>query len=174
MRAAFAILVAIGCGAAEPAAVPERSLACAGGEPPQGSAAARLGWMIGEWVSEEDETQTIERWCAAADGALVGDSRTSEAGREVHTEVLRIEARGDSLVYIASPVRQAITEFAGAASCGSDTLGNCSESCEAAFSNPAHDFPTDITYGRCMQTELLVATIRGGERRASWTFRRRP
>lgn len=149
------------------------SLDCAAGPAPEGSPADALQWMIGTWESAED--RTTERWCEAADGSLVGDNRTVDpAGREVHSERLRIVQRGDALVYIASPSTQATTEFTGRARCGPDTLGNCATTCEAVFENPAHDFPKTVTYGRCLQNEFLVATISGDDtqRRASWTFRR--
>lgn len=153
---------------AEPAALPCVDRA------PAGSPAEQLDWMIGEWVSEEDGAVTTERWCAGEGGALVGDNHTRAGDRVVHSETLRVEARGDALVYVASPVHQATTEFIGHARCGSDELeGNCARSCEATFRNPEHDFPTEIVYGSCVGSGTLVATIRGGERRASWTFHRR-
>lgn len=166
----------LACGAAPAASIeeppPEGELACVHGAP-EGSPAATLDWMIGTWVSEDEGRVTAERWCVGEGGALLGDSRTVADGRVVHTETLRIEGRGESLVYVASPSGQATTEFVGAARCGSDVLtGNCARSCEATFENPAHDFPTSITYARCVQNEHLVATIRGGDRRASWTFTR--
>lgn len=177
MRALVLVALTLGCGGAQPAA-PEASssepLACVDVAPPARSAAAQLAWMIGAWSStDEDGAETVERWCAGGDGSLLGESRTIAGGRVVHTETLRVEARGDALVYVASPSGQATTEFIGSARCGSE-LGNCAETCEAVFSNPEHDFPNEITYGRCLQNELLVATIRGGERRASWTFERQP
>jgi len=162
----------------ERAAAPERTPsalpACVEGAPPEGSAAARLSWMSGTWASEEGGARTVERWCAGEGGALVGDNHTSVNGRVVHTERLRIEARGNALVYIASPSGQATTEFTGDVTCGTEAGRNCSRTCEAVFRNAAHDFPNEITYGRCLQNEFLVATIHGksGERRASWEFRR--
>lgn len=177
MRALVLVALTLGCGSAEPAASEPTSsapAACVEGAPPAGSAAARLEWMIGSWSStDEDGAQTVERWCAGEGGALIGENRTVAGGRVVHSEALRVEARGDALVYVASPSGQATTEFTGSARCGSDR-GNCAETCEAVFANPEHDFPNEITYGRCRQNELLVATIRGGERRASWTFERQP
>lgn len=175
MRTALSFALALGCAGTQPPAPSGlvEQPACVEGALPPGSAAARLDWMIGTWVSAGDGAQTIERWCAGPRGVLVGENRTLSGGRVVHSETLRIEARGARLVYVASPSGQPTTEFAGEARCGSLT-GNCSETCEAVFSNPEHDFPNEITYGRCMQNELLVATIRGGERRASWTFERRP
>lgn len=158
---------------AEETASPAATLPCVEGEPPPDSPAARLDWMIGTWVSGEEGAVTTERWCRGERGALVGDNVTRANGEVVHSEVLRIEVRGDRLVYVASPSGQTTTEFSGDARCGSDVIeGNCSRSCEAVFENPEHDFPNTITYGRCVQNDLLVATIAGGERRASWTFRR--
>jgi hypothetical protein len=156
---------------------PPAQEACTGDEaPPPGSPAEQLHWLVGTWVATDDGTTTTERWCATEDGSLAGDNRTVDAsGREVHSERIRISARGDDLVYTASPSGQATTEFTGRTRCGSDTMGNCETTCEAVFENPAHDFPKTITYGRCLQNEFLVATIAGTDeqRRASWTFRRR-
>ncbi len=177
------LLVALLAGCSGPRAVaepqralgPAAELACVEGDPPAGSPAERLAWMIGTWVSEEDGAITTERWCAGEGGVLVGGNATRAGGEVVHSEELRVEAQGDRLVYVASPSGQATTEFTGDARCGSDVPeGNCARSCEAVFANPEHDFPNEITYGRCLQNELLVATIRGGERRASWTFRAAP
>ncbi len=151
------------------------ALPCVVGPPPAGSPAAQLDWMIGAWVSDEEGTETTERWCAGEGGALVGTNVTPAGARVVHSERLRIEARGDALVYVASPSSQATTEFTGHAECGSDVLaGNCDRSCEAVFENPEHDFPTEIVYGACVGSGVMVATIRGGDRRESWTFRRTP
>jgi hypothetical protein len=176
MRALVLVTLTLGCGGAQPATEPEREtsseLRCADGAPQAGSAAAELEWRRGTWSSTgEDGAETVERWCAGEDGALVGESRTTAGGQVVHSETLRVESRGEALVYVASPSGQATTEFTGSARCGGE-LGNCAETCEAVFANPEHDFPNEITYGRCLQNELLVATIRGGERRASWTFER--
>ena len=184
MRALVLVALTLGCGGAQPASEPaptsSEQARCIEGAPPAGSAALHLEWMIGTWSSTgEDGAETVERWCAGEDGSLIGESRTIAGGQVVHSETLRIEARGEELVYVASPSGQATTEFTGSARCGgelhsSDTSANCAETCEAVFSNPEHDFPNEITYGRCTQNELLVATIRGGERRASWTFERQP
>jgi hypothetical protein len=151
------------------------SLPCIAGPAPQGSPAARLDWMIGTWVSSDDEdSETTERWCIGEGGVLLGESHTRAGDRVVESEQLRIEARGDALLYVASPSTQAATEFTGDARCGSDVvMGNCDRSCEATFANPQHDFPTEIVYASCVQSRVMVATIRGGDRRASWTFHAR-
>lgn len=151
------------------------ALACVDGAAPAGSPAARLDWLIGTWIASDDDTETTERWCMGEGGALVGESRARQGDRELESEAMRIEARGDALVYVASPSGQARTEFTGDVHCGSDVLaGNCDRSCEASFANPTHDFPTELVYGSCVGSGFLVATIRGGERRASWTFHRAP
>lgn len=183
MRALVLVALTLGCGGAQPAseAAPTSSeqAGCTEGAPRAGSAASQLEWMIGTWSSTgEDGAETVERWCAGEDGSLIGENRTIAGAQVVHSETLRVEARGDVLVYVASPSGQATTEFTGGARCGgeldSSGASNCAETCEALFTNPEHDFPNEITYGRCTQNELLVATIRGGERRASWTFERQP
>jgi hypothetical protein len=157
------------------------ALPCVEAAPPDRSPAERLDWMSGLWVTwaigEKEDTLTTEQWCPGDGGALIGYSETRRGFRVVQSERMRIEADGDALVYIASPSGQATTAFRGTTRCGRPgemDAGNCSRSCEAVFSNPTHDFPKQITYSRCTQNDLLVATISGDDdqRRASWSFRR--
>lgn len=83
-------------------------------------------------------------------GTMLGMSRTVRDGRTVEYESLRIEERSGRLVYVASPSRQATTNFTVTAA--SDTL--------AAFENPAHDFPRRILY-RPGRADSLWARIEG-------------
>jgi hypothetical protein len=135
-----------------------------------GAPTATLEWMIGTWVADTGGSTTRERWCPGAGGVLVGESETLADGAVVHRETLRIEAREGALVYVASPSGQATTEFVGDARCSSE--GPCERSCEVTFENPQHDFPTEIAYASCVSSGEMVATIRGGDRSASWTFTR--
>lgn len=67
---------------------------------------------------------------------LVGMSRAVRDGRTVSHEALRIEARGEGLVYVADPSGQTLTEFASVEV--TDT--------SAVWENPGHDFPQRIIY----------------------------
>lgn len=169
--------LSLGCAAAPVASAPPR-LACVDEAAPDGSAASALHWIIGDWASRGDGAETVERWCVGEGGVLMGDHRTTEDGREVHSEAMRIEPRGDTLVYVVSSSHEGTIELAGTVSCANDTLDNCTESCEAVFSNPEHD-PAWITYRQCLQADVLHKRIvgneahRNGHRHAMWTFRRR-
>lgn len=83
-------------------------------------------------------------------GLLLGASRTTRGDTLVEYEALRIEEAGDTLVYVASPSRQATTRFRAAGVRG-DT---------ARFEDPAHDFPQRIGYVR-RGADSLVAWIEG-------------
>ncbi|MCZ7681905.1 MAG: DUF6265 family protein [Sandaracinaceae bacterium] len=99
MRSSTALLamLALGCGSPQPAdrspslPAPAAELACVEGDPPAGSPAERLSWMIGTWESEEDGAITTERWCPGEGGVLVGDNATRAGGEVVHSEALRVE-----------------------------------------------------------------------------------
>jgi len=125
-------------------------------EPAVGQAAGpgidlgRLGWLAGCWERRAGERVVLEMWMAPAGGTMLGASRTVVAGRTRDYEHLRIEARGDSLIYTALPSRQRETSFRAA------TLADSGFTVD----NPAHDFPTRISYRR-IGPDSLVARIEG-------------
>lgn len=106
-----------------------------------------LAWLEGTWVAEVNGTRTEERWTPPAGGGMLGTSRTLRGERMVGFEFLRIVARPGGLVYIAQPGGRPPTEFAL-------TAGGPER---AVFENPAHDFPTRLTYrrtGRMLRVEV--------------------
>lgn len=123
-----------------------------GSEAAMDTAAAldRLRWMAGCWERRTPDQHTEEQWMMPRGGTMLGMSRAVRDGRTVGFESLRIEERNGRLVYVASPSRQAMTEFTATAV--SDTL--------AAFENPAHDFPQRILY-RPGRADSLWARIEG-------------
>lgn len=82
---------------------------------------------------------------------MLGTSVTVKGGRAVFFEFLRIDRRGDSIVYIAQPRGRAPVEF---------TLAEPRTN-RAIFVNPANDFPRRIIYE--LGGASLRATIDGGE-----------
>ena len=106
-----------------------------------------------------------ERWTTPRGGLLLGTSRTSRNDSIVEFEQIRIETRRDGIFYVASPSRQATTEFK--ASLVLDSA--------VAFENPEHDFPKKIMY-RKAGADSIVASIegpRGGQtRRIAYPYRR--
>ena len=97
---------------------------------------SELKWLSGSWKLEAKGKLIEEHWMAPAGGSMIGMSRTIVDGNMLAFEFLRIEQRGDSLVYIAQPQGNPPTEFA---------LVQASAS-ELVFANPQHDFPQRIRY----------------------------
>lgn len=93
---------------------------------------------------------TEEHWMSPRGGVMIGMSRTVRGESLVELEQVRIESRGADLYYVASPLRQATAEFKATAS----------DSASVTFENPAHDFPTKISYRR-QGTDSLIAAIEG-------------
>lgn len=108
-----------------------------GGGAPR-DALAPLAWMAGCWARVTEASRLEEQWMEPRGGLMLGMSRLVRDGRAVSHEALRIEDRGGTVVYVAWPSGQAVTEFAAAAI--DDTL--------AVFENPEHDFPQRILYLR--------------------------
>ncbi len=99
---------------------------------------ATLPWLIGCWARARNDVTTEERWTVAPDGSLDGRGRTLRGGTVVGTETVRITGQGDSLRYTADPSGQSVATFAATAVTDSSVT----------FANPAHDFPTRISYRR--------------------------
>ena len=116
---------------------------------PATATVADLSWMAGCWTITSPSRTVTEFWLPPAGGTMIGVSRTvvKEKTTEYEFLVLRVGAGG--LEYVATPSGQAQTVFKAT----KVTRG------EVVFENPAHDFPTRITYRQA--DEGLVATIDG-------------
>ncbi len=110
---------------------------------------ADLGWLSGCWQYAAGARIVTEFWLPPDSGTMLGLSRTVAGGKTVEHEflLLRIGPRG--IEYVAKPSGQAEAVFT-ATKVGPG---------EAVFENPAHDFPTRITYRKT--DSGLVATIGG-------------
>jgi hypothetical protein len=95
-----------------------------------------LKWLTGSWRMEKTDRVIEEQWNAPTGGVMLAVGRTVKNGKLVEFEFLRIEQRGDSLVYLAQPGGQPPTEFA---------LESMTPS-EVVFANLLHDFPKRIRY----------------------------
>ena len=123
-----------------------------GTRPARGSAALidRVAWLAGCWELRAGARVIHERWMAPLGGTMMGMSRTVVRDTTREWEQLRIESRGDRIVYLALPSGQAMAEFTGEVV--TDTL--------VVFANPAHDFPQRILY-RVAGADSVVARIEG-------------
>jgi glyoxylase-like metal-dependent hydrolase (beta-lactamase superfamily II) len=122
-----------------------------------GTPESRLSWLLGCWQMTRRGSTIEERWSVAPDGSLSGRGRTLRDGTVVDSEVVTITARGDTLVYTANPAGQAQALFL--APTATDTSVN--------FTNPAHDFPTRVSYRRAGAMGLtaeIAGAGSGGER----------
>ncbi|HSX62174.1 MAG TPA: DUF6265 family protein [Tahibacter sp.] len=132
------------------------SLAARAIEPP--------AWLAGHWRVEDGGRVTDEVWLAPAQGLMTGMSRT-HGGKKPFFEFVRIEQRGDALVYVAQPRGGPATEFR-AVQVDAQTI---------TFENAQHDFPQRIVY-EYRAPDTLAARIEGlidgRERVERWNYRR--
>ena len=116
----------------------------------QPSSVDRLSWIAGCWELRVPGRVVTEMWMPPAGGAMMGASRTISGNRAGAYEQLRIVARGDTLVYIALPSGQTLTEFKST----SVTDG------AVRFENPTHDFPRVVAYAKA-GADSIIARIEG-------------
>ncbi len=117
---------------------------------------ARLPWLLGCWETSRNGRTIRERWTVVPDGSLAGQGRTLRDGRLVNAETVHIAAHGDTLRYAANPSGQAEAVFVAFGATDSSVT----------FTNPAHDYPTRISYRRrgAAGLDAEIAGGSGGER----------
>lgn len=121
------------------------------GIPPTAAAEIdRLAWLSGRWTQEVAQGLREEYWLEPSGGTMLGIGRTVAGGKTVEYEYLRIEERGASLFYVASPLGQSTASFRAIEI--RDSL--------AVFEDPDHDFPQRIRY-RLAPDGSLLAQIEG-------------
>jgi hypothetical protein len=108
-----------------------------------------VGWLTGCWRSASGTRTVTEQWLPPEGGTMLGVSRTVSNGRTVEYEFIVLRAGSNGLEYAATPSGQRPAVF---------TSTTVSDS-EAVFENPAHDFPTRISYRKVKGG--LVAAISG-------------
>jgi Domain of unknown function (DUF6265) len=101
------------------------------------TAAELPSWMAGTWRSTTGGVRMEEHWTSAEGGLMLGLHR-DVSRKKTSFEFIRIERRGDTLVYLAMPGGRPPTEFP----LKSATAGRI------VFENLAHDFPQRIIYWR--------------------------
>ena len=129
--------------------------------------AAEVSWLLGCWRSESEGIVTVERWQAAGDGKLVGDSRTTRGDELLASEKLTIEPIEGGYTYNSLPSGQSFTVFK------STTV----QRGDAVFENPEHDYPQRILYRQPSADELharIEGNVDGKLKSSEWSFRRCP
>ncbi len=126
---------------------------------------AQLSWMQGYWTGEQDGTRMEEVWLPPRGNVMIGLHVDLFASGRSFFEYLRIEQRGDTLVFLASPRGRPPTPFIASGATDSSVT----------FENSAHDFPQMIAY-RVDRASRLHARISGqgdGEEQSSeWIWSR--
>jgi hypothetical protein len=108
-------------------------------DPPAPAAGlASLAWMVGGWGRSEGGEWNEEHWLAARGGTMLGLHRDVKGGKTTGFEFLRIEARPEGLVYLASPGGKPATPFRAVEVSGERVV----------FENKEHDFPQRVLYWR--------------------------
>jgi hypothetical protein len=113
------------------------------------------GWMAGCWERRNGARLVEEHWLAPRGGMMLGIGRTTRDDTLVEYEHTRIFARGDTLVFAATPSGQPPAEFRALRPAGD----------EVRFENLAHDFPQRVIYRRLGADSLFarVEGMRGGQ-----------
>ena len=109
-------------------------------------------WLAGRWQGREDKMLVEETWTDPGVDRMLATGRVVDvsSGRTVFFEFLRIEARGDRLVYIALPRGRGETAFPA----------TIVEANRLRFENPEHDDPKAIEY-RLEADGTLVTRVEG-------------
>jgi hypothetical protein len=121
-------------------------------------------WLEGHWVHESKDRSswTEESWLVRGDMMVgVGLNGSGEVAKSY--EFMRIAKDKDGrMTFWGSPRGAAPVPF---------RMVSLSAA-EVAFENPAHDFPTRITYRR--EDDVLIATVSGpgGSKPQTWRYRR--
>jgi hypothetical protein len=123
-----------------------------------------LAWMTGAWSETKGDTVVQEQWLDGTGGLMLGAGKTVKAGKVTTFELTRIEFRGDTVSYFASPHAKSWTEFRAIERTPDKVV----------FENKEHDFPQRVMYWR--EGEALHAriegTINGQPRSRQWRYDR--
>jgi hypothetical protein len=115
-----------------------------------------LSWLAGCWELTRGTRHVMEQWMRPEGGTLIGTSRTTADGKTLEYEFIVIREAAGGFEFVAKPSGQPEAVFKSTRIAAR----------EVVFENPAHDFPTRITYRAT--DEGLHAAVEGdvnGKRR---------
>lgn len=113
----------------------------------------KLEWLLGKWYKESDKGSLTEIWHRSSDSTFVGQSFFIVGKDTVSYESIRLEQKGEQLIYSPAVRNQNAGEaITFVMSSASETV--------FVFENPSHDFPQKIQYSR-VALDSLVAEISG-------------
>jgi len=117
--------------------------------PPYHPTMSDLAWLEGVWRGRVGTRDFEARYTSPEGGLILSMSKYTSKGRAVEFEFEQFDERDGTLVLTPypqgnkSPVRFRVTDFD-------------SSTRRAVFENPAHDFPTKISYQRVAEDSLTI------------------
>ena len=149
---AFAATTLSSCGNSAPTEQTAANTATAQAAPPARTI-ADIKWLAGKWQQTIKEGTLFENWTVASTDSMAGVSGLINGKDTIVTERIALTCRDGAIVYSPTvngqnnnqPVPFTLTR---------------STADSFIFENPAHDFPSMITYVR-INTDSLIATISG-------------
>jgi hypothetical protein len=111
----------------------------------------RLTWLCGTWERQQKNSVLLEQWHQVDDTLMVGEGMSVKGSDTTITETMKLLARDSSLYFVAVvPHNDSAVYF---------RLSTV-DSTGWLFENPAHDFPTKVSY-RQVSADSLYARIEG-------------
>lgn len=130
-------------------------------QPAKNDPLERLSFLAGAWRMTHSSGEVVEEtWTNPSSGLFVGMGRTERPGKPAFFEYLRIEARGDKLVYVAQPMGRPPTEFALVPG----------KTNEVTFENMANDWPKRIHYEKTKKGLAVRLEGAAGQPVEEWTY----
>ena len=124
---------------------------------------SRLAWLSGRWVSEDGERWTEESWTRPRGGMMLGAGSSGRGNRVRDWEHMRIAPDDEGVLsFWGSPKGRPPVPF---------KLVSLSAD-EVVFENPAHDFPTRISYRRAGKELIATISGAGGADARTWRYRK--
>ena len=117
-------------------AVCSDSRAASAAEAPAPAKQDDLAWLAGDWCGADDNQVIEESWFTPQAHEAIGMSRTTQGGRMISFEFMRIQEVEGVISYVAQPGGDAPTSFKR--SDGGDGW--------IRFENKEHDYPQRIEY----------------------------
>ena len=126
-----------------------------------------MKWLLGDWLAAGDKAIWRETWTEISPDTWEGrgiEVAKAASGKQ-SVEDLRLVAMGGSVFYLAKVTHNELPIPFRLVECGDDRL---------VFSNPAHDFPRRLEYGRQPDGRLRVRASDGADKGFTLDFGRQP
>ena len=125
-----------------------------------------LTWLAGCWFGRNDKVEFREHWMRPAGGQMMGMGRSTNNGKVVSYEMMRIELDAAGVpVFVAKPSGQPEASFKSVKY----------DATSIQFENPTHDFPQRVRYELKKDGTLFAqidGNLKGREARIDFPMRR--